>query len=80
MVRDRTLRVAPPHDKCQYFAVVKRGGRRMVMSSALCTPVRPADKVEHYRREIQAAIDELNQLLAERATPPAAGREREAGG
>ena len=38
----------------------------MVMSSALCSPARPQDKAERYRREIQAVVDDLNQLLSER--------------
>lgn len=52
------------------FAVVKRGARRMVVSSALSTPAKPPEKVARYRREIQAVVDELNQLMAERATSP----------
>ena len=54
-------------DSRKYFAVVKRGERTMVMSSALCTPVRPEAKVERYRRDIEAVIDDLNKLLAERS-------------
>jgi hypothetical protein len=57
--------MVPLSDVRSGFAVVKRGERTMVLSSALCTPLRPEAKVEHYRREIQAVVDELNQVLAE---------------
>jgi hypothetical protein len=57
--------VVPLSDVRYAFAVIERGERRMVVSSALCTPRRPEAKVEKYRRQIQSVVDELNQLLAD---------------
>lgn len=59
--------LVPLSAKSYVFAVVKKGEKRMVVSTALATPERPEAVVEHRKREIQAVIDELNDLLAAQA-------------
>jgi hypothetical protein len=67
-------------DEVDHFAVLPLGGYpyvghvvlrdgRKVGTYGIGAPGRPKSRAEHFRHQVQQPVDELNQVLAERAGP-----------
>ncbi len=56
-----------PHGRYPFAGyVILNSGRQPILIMAIGSAARPKSRLEHFRRQVQRPVDELNQVLAER--------------